>query len=169
MIPILAMATVLTLSQPSLAEPPSPLAPPATDQISIYEHALYKTLTYETLANGWDVLVLKPLFGVGIGSALGVTFTIANMSSAAGSYYSHEIAWDLFGVPPTDLSAMTVAAKTATYRVVSMSRSFLLAYVFFGSAPAAAAFAIGGAVADTVFFVANEYTWDFLGPRPAVP
>lgn len=96
----------------------------------------------------------------------GTTFMTADIASAAVAYYAHEITWDLYGLPPVDLEAITVAVKAVTYLTISVARSFAIAYAFFGDPAAAATFAIAGAFADTVFYVANEYAWDYLGPRP---
>lgn len=131
---------------------------------SMWERALYKTLTYEFMANTADVLILSALTG-GIGS-VGVGFMTVNVLTAATAYYSHEIAWDVFGPEAADATYLTTAAKTVTYRAVSSGRSFGLAYLFAGDAAVASAFAIAGNVADTLIYVGNELAWDTFAPRP---
>lgn len=144
--------------------PPEPATPAGT---SIWTRSFYKLLTYETMANASDVVILSALSG-GIGS-VGAGFLGANVATAAAAYYTHEIAWALFGPPPEDHTALVTGAKATTYRFVSVGRSFTLAYFLAGGADIATSFALIGNIADTVIYVGNEWAWNVFSPPTGAP
>lgn len=166
-LPLSAVAILLLgllITAPALAQTVEPEDEQPAAGATPWERAFYKTLTYEFLANASDVVILSALAG-GVGS-VGAGFMAVNVLSAATAYYTHEMVWSLLGPPPDEASGLTVAAKTVTYRVVSTSRSFGLAYLFAGDASVASAFALAGNIADTLIYIGNEYAWGVLAPPP---
>lgn len=148
-----------------LTTPPQEPATPAG--LSIWTRSFYKLLTFETTANASDVVILSALSG-GIGS-VGAGFLGANIATAAAAYYTHEIAWALFGPSPEDHTALVTGAKAATYRFVSVSRSFTLAYFLAGSTEIATSFALIGNIADTIIYIGNEWAWKVFSPQMSLP
>lgn len=168
-IPALAVMAVLAAT-PALADtPPEQIAleNPVPSETSLWRRSFYKLLTYETMANASDVVILSALSG-GIGS-VGTGFLVANVATAATVYYGHEIAWGLLGPPPDEHTALTTGAKATTYRFLSVSRSFGLAYVLAGSTEIATSFALIGNVADTIIYIGNEWAWNTFSPYVATP
>ena len=84
----LAVAVIAALAAtPALASGPSgPIAldPGTSSEASVWTRSFYKMLTYETVANASDVIILSALSG-GIGS-VGAGFLGANVASAATVY-----------------------------------------------------------------------------------
>lgn len=160
----LAVAVIAALAAtPALASGPSgPIAldPGTSSEASVWTRSFYKMLTYETVANASDVIILSALSG-GIGS-VGAGFLGANVASAATVYYGHEVAWSLLGPPPEDHTALVTGAKATTYRFLSVSRSFGLAYFMAGSTDIATSFAFIGNIADTLIYIGNEWAWNVL-------
>jgi len=135
------------------------------DALPAWERTLYKTLTYQAVANLSDIA----LYGVVLGgtAAAGAGFFAVNAVSAATLYYGYEYLWQAYGPPPDEKTHRTVAEKTILYRVFNSSRNFTLGYVFGGSIATAVGFVAANFATDTVIFVANEYSWDVF--RPAEP
>jgi uncharacterized membrane protein len=126
-----------------------------------WERTLYKTLTYQAVANLSDIVLYNVLIG-GSATTAG-TFFAANALSAAALYYGFEYTWQSVGPRLEDTNEGTLAEKTVLYRVLNSSRNFALGLTFGGSAAAAGAFVVANFVTDTVIFVGNEYVWDILG------
>ena len=165
---MIAAAMLLGLSGPSAAraETPSP-APDATQtepavDLPVWQRTLYKTLTYQTVANLSDIALYTVLIA-GPSAAAG-SFFAANALSAAVLYYGFEYTWQTLGPPLDETDATTLAEKTVLYRVINSSRNFALGYTFGGTAAAAGAFVVANFVTDTAIFVGNEYVWDILEP-----
>jgi uncharacterized membrane protein len=141
---------------------------PPTDPPSVWLYSLYKTITYETVANLGDIpLYSTVLAGAQAGTTL---FTGVNVVTAFAAYYVYEVGWNLYGPPLGDspLSAIkTEIEKTLLYRVVSSARNVALAYAFTGSYAATFGFVVINNVTDTVLYVANEYGWYRYGPPVA--
>lgn len=128
-----------------------------------WERSLYKTLTYESVANLSDLALSIALIG---GTALGSGFLTLNTTSSIATYYAHEYAWAVFGPPPAEKTGQIIAAKTALYRVISTARNVAIGFAFGGTAGAVGANAASVAVVHTGLYVANEYAWDFVeAPR----
>jgi uncharacterized membrane protein len=134
----------------------------ATAGTSVWARTFYKMLTYETMANTSDILVISALSG-GLGS-VGAGFLGANVATAATVYYGHEVAWAMLGPSPEDHTALVTGAKATTYRFLSVGRSFGLAYFLAGSTEVATSFALIGNIADTVIYIGNEWAWNVFAP-----
>lgn len=142
---------------------------PTVDSAEVLERNLYKTITYEVLTNGFDAAMYGLVLG---GSAAGAPlFIAANATLAAASYYAHETAWDLGFSEPEPFGGWTLAVRTATYRVVSSSKTYGLALLFTGDPVAATGFAVVGAVADVTVYLVNDWAWNRYWPltRPTEP
>lgn len=172
---ILASAVaVATLAQPALAQPAlaqptlaqSTMPPPDAEPVatSIWQYAFYKTLTYETLANTADLLILSTLTAGA--TALGATFLAVDMASAAATYYTHEIAWSFMGPATEDRTAFTTGAKAAGYRVVSLARGYGLAYAYVGNASIATTYTLLAGITHTALYLGNDWAWDRYAPPP---
>jgi uncharacterized membrane protein len=131
---------------------------------SAWAYSLYKTVTYEVMANGADFILYTTVLG---GTAAGAApFLAVNAVAAASAYYVHEVSWNLFGpVPETRAGTVELGlTKTLTYRVISTAQHWAVAYAFTGSAWAAAGYAAATNLSDVFIYVANEYGWDVYGP-----
>lgn len=157
------MAAAATLA----ATAPVHAQAPATEQgWSVWELTTYKTLTYEAMANGFDLATYYLILG---GTAAGSAgFFAVNAGTAAVAYYTHEIVWSVFGPLPEPYAEWTLATKAVTYRVISVARSYGLGYLIAGDPLLAGGFAIAGGIADTGFYVINDYVWSLVAP-PATP
>lgn len=162
-----SLAAVATAAAVAATLPVHAQAPAAEQGWSVWELTTYKTLTYEAMAQGFDLAAYYVILG---GTAAGSAgFFVANAGTAAVAYYTHEIVWDFLGPLPEPYAEWTLATKAATYRVVSVARSFGLGYLIAGDPLAATGFAIAGGIADTAFYVINDYAWSLLAPPPASP
>jgi len=135
----------------------------AAESPSVWAYSLYKTLTYEIVANGADFILYTTLLS---GTAAGAApFLVVNALSAASTYYVHEVSWNLFGpIPETTAGFVELGlTKTLTYRVVSTAQHLAVAYAFTGSPWAAAGYAVAANISDAVIYIANEYGWDVYG------
>lgn len=139
----------------------------AAEPLPTWERTLYKTLTYQAVANLSDVALYGLVLG---GSATtGAGFFAVNALSAAGLYYGYEYLWQAYGPPPEEKTHQTVAEKTILYRAFNSTRNFTLGYVFGGSIATAVGFVAANFATDTVIFVANEYAWDLFRPQAVPP
>lgn len=135
------------------------------DPLPIWERTLYKTLTYQAVANLSDLALYDLVLG---GTAVaGAGFFAANAGSAAALYYGYEYAWQVFGPPPEDKTNTTILHKTILYRLLNSSRNFTLGYTFGGGPAAAIGFVAANFATDTVIYVTNEYAWDYFRPAAA--
>lgn len=139
---------------------------PAADAgaLPTWERTLYKTLTYQAVANLSDLALFSLVLG-GTASA-GTAFLAVNALSAAGLYYPYEYLWATVGPSSEETTHATVAFKTAVYRMFNASRNFALGYAFAGQTTLAAGFVAANFVTDTAIFVTNEYAWDVFRPQP---
>jgi uncharacterized membrane protein len=141
---------------------------PAHQPTSVWLYALYKTITYETVANLADIpLYTTVLAGAPGGTAL---FTAINVATAAAAYYGYEVAWNVYAPPLGDAPGAAVrqeVVKTLLYRVVSSARNVALAYALTGSYGATLSFVLINNLVDTVIYVGNEYAWYRYGPPVA--
>jgi uncharacterized membrane protein len=163
---LLVMVLALLATHPVQAQQPAP-ADPATaaadGSLPVWERTLYKTLTYQAVANLSDLALYDVLLG---GAAVaGGGFFVANAASAAALYYGYEYAWQMVGPPPGEKTHEDILHKTVLYRVLNSSRNFTLGLTFGGSTTAAIAFVGANFVTDTIIFVGNEYAWDLFRPR----
>jgi len=162
---VLVAATPVHAQQTAPAQPAATPEEIATDgALPIWERTLYKTLTYQTMANLSDLALYDVLLG-GTAVAGGAGFFAANAASAAALYYGYEYAWQIFGPPPGEKTNQTILQKTVLYRVLNSSRNFTLGLTFGGSTTVALAFVGANFVTDTAIFVGNEYAWDLFRPR----
>jgi len=142
----------------------------AADPGEVLERNLYKTVTYEVLTNGFDAVMYGLVLGGSAASA--PLFVGVNATLAAASYYAHETAWDLGFDEPAPFGDWTLAVRTATYRVVSSTKTYALALVFTGDPVAATSFAVVGAIGDVSIYLLNDIAWDRYWPltvEPAAP
>lgn len=145
-----------------LCAAPSPSR--AQEGPSVWRYSLYKTVTYEVLANSADFFLYTTVLG---GTAAGAApFLVINGLAAGSAYYAHEFAWNLFGPAPETTTGMVELGlvKTVTSRVVSTAQHMAVAYAFTGNPWAAAGYAVATNLSDAVIYIANEYGWDAYGP-----
>lgn len=166
----LGLALAVATTAPAVGQQ-APLAPAAptepADTLPVWERTLYKTLTYQAVANLSDLALYDLLLG---GTAVaGGGFFIVNAASAATLYYGYEYAWQMLGPPPGEKTHGTIAEKTVLYRLLNSSRNFALGLTFGGSTAAAVGFVAANFLTDTVIFVSNEYAWDAFRPRVPAP
>ena len=141
---------------------------PPHQPTSVWLYALYKTITYEAVANLADI----PLYTTVLAGAPGGTavFTAVNVATAAAAYYGYEVAWHFYAPPLGDSAGAAVrqeVVKTLLYRVVSSARNVALAYALTGSYGATLGFVVINNLVDTVVYVGNEYAWYRYGPPVA--
>lgn len=160
---LFAGLALTTLDAAAETAPPRETAPDTG-----WERALGKAFSYELLANLTDVAIMIALTG-GV-SAVGPTFIATNLLTAVAANYAHEAVWTLGDPPADDAEELTVTAEKAiTYRLVNLTRSTALGYVFSGDAAVALAFALTGSLVDSVIYVANEVAWNTYAPLPHGP
>lgn len=164
----LGLVAAIVVTMPARAQQVAPTAAAETaDTLPVWERTLYKTLTYQAVANLSDLALYNVLLG---GTAVaGGGFFIANAASAAALYYGYEYAWQTVGPPPEQKTHGTIAEKTIYYRLLNSSRNFALGYTFSGSTAVAAGFVAANFLTDTAIFVANEYAWDSFRPGAPTP
>ena len=139
-------------------------APPA-EGTSIWWLAAYKAATFEAAANTADIALFSLFIGGGAATAAG--YFVVNTATALAAYYTHEMIWNLHGPELNDDSETRIALqKTATYRVVSISRHLALGAAFGGTLAASLAFTAAGQAADIALYLTNETLWARYGPRP---
>jgi len=163
----LSLVAAILVTTPAGAQQVAPTAAAAESAgtLPVWERTLYKTLTYQAVANLSDLALYNVLLG---GTAVaGGGFFIANAASAAALYYGYEYTWQTLGPPPEETTHGTIAEKTIYYRLLNSSRNFTLGYTFSGSVAVAASFVAANFLTDTVIFVGNEYAWDVFRPRAA--
>jgi hypothetical protein len=159
-----------SMANPSPASPPVPGAPSAAapqtgERPAPWRRALYKTITFQAVANATDLLVFETLIG-GHALVLG-GFVVANAATAAGLYYGFEYLWQRDGPSLDETTELTLAKKSLLFQAVNSGRIFLLGYSLGASAAAASVLAGTVFVTDTAVYFGNEYVWDIL--RPTVP
>ncbi len=159
-----------SLANPSPASPPVPdgpgaAAPQTRERPAPWRRALYKTITFQAVANATDLLVFETLIG-GHALVLG-GFVVANAATAAGLYYGFEYLWQRDGPSLDETTELTIAKKSLLFQAVNSGRIFLLGYSLGASAAAASVLAGTVFVTDTAVYFGNEYVWDIL--RPTVP
>jgi uncharacterized membrane protein len=154
------------LAAASLAASPAALAqaPASAEAWSPWELATYKTLTYEAMAQGSDLVAYFVILGGETAGSAG--FFAVNAVTSAAAYYTHELIWQLAGPLPEPYAEWTLATKAATYRVVNTARAYGLGYLVAGDPLLAGGFALAGAVTDTGFYVLNDYVWSLVAPPP---
>jgi uncharacterized membrane protein len=167
--PVVPLAlAVLLLGAATIGTARGQEARPPDQPTSVWLYALYKTITYETVANLADIpLYYTVLAGAPGGTAL---FTAINVTTAAAAYYGYEVAWNLYAPPLGDSPGEAVRqeiGKTLLYRVVSSARNVVLAYALTGSYGATLGFVLINNLVDTVIYVGNEYAWYRYGPPVA--
>jgi uncharacterized membrane protein len=163
---LVLIALLLSPAVPGRAEAQE--TQPPHQPTSVWLYALYKTITYETVANLADIpLYTTVLAGAPGGTAL---FTAINVATAAAAYYGYEVAWNVYAPPLGDSPGQAVrqeVVKTLLYRVVSSARNVVLAYALTGSYGATLGFVLINNLVDTVIYVGNEYAWYRYGPPVA--
>ncbi|MBM3546031.1 MAG: hypothetical protein FJX54_03690 [Alphaproteobacteria bacterium] len=156
-----AIAAVLLFcvsTRPALAE---------EEPLSVWTYSLYKTITYETMANLADIPLYAWVVG-GAGVAATGVFTAVNVTTAAAAYFAHETIWNVYFPPESADEVLEVGVgKVLIYRVVSTVRNLALAYAFGATASANLAFAMASNVVDATLHAANEYGWYAYGPPVA--
>lgn len=161
-VPRLLLLVFLLATAPAAARAE---APPPAEGTSIWWLAAYKAATFEAAANTADIALFSLFIGGGAAAAAG--YFAVNTATALASYYSHEMIWNLYGPELSDESETRIALlKTATYRVVSISRHLTLGAAFGGTLAASLAFTAAGQAADIALYLANETLWARYGPRP---
>ena len=133
----------------------------------IWERNLYKTLTYEVMANGFDIVLYGALLGGTAAQAPAFLVTNAVLSGAA--YYLHETAWDIGSDDPQPLGGWTLPARATSYRVVSSAKNYGLGLLFTADPVTAAGFTAVSAVADLSFYLINDLAWSLYWPLKTGP
>lgn len=160
---LVALALAVWLSMGSVAAAQERVTAGA-DMSEVWERNLYKTLTYEVMANGFDIVLYGALLGGTAASAPAFLATNAVLSAAA--YYIHETAWDLGFDDPQPLGDWTLAARAGTYRVVGSAKNYGLGLLFTADPMTAAGFTAVSAVADLSFYLVNDLAWSLYWPLP---
>ncbi len=115
-----------------------------------------KTAVFEAFSSTLETGLFVAFYG---GGAIGTGGVLAvNVVTSSAIYAAHEYAWDGMTHPetPRDDPGL-ILGKAATYRALSMLRSFAAGYVLGGAqATTSAAFAVTVAVADSVVYAATE-------------
>lgn len=127
-----------------------------------WQRALYKTITFQAVANATDLLVFDALIG-GHALVLG-GFVVANAVTAAGLYYGFEYLWQQEGPSLAETDETTLVKKSLLFQSVNSGRIFLLGYGLGATAPAAAMVAGTVFVTDIAVYYANDYVWDIMQP-----
>lgn len=181
LIAAVALAVVLLCSAPAAAqwrqdarateiqadEPVPSILPTLRGDLPPWQRALYKTITFQAVANATDLLLFDALIG-GHALVLG-GFVVANAASAAGLYYGFEYLWQQEGPTLEDTTETTILKKSLLFQTVNSGRIFLLGYGLGAGAPAAALLASSVFVTDTAVYFANEYVWDIMRPIASAP
>lgn len=128
---------------------------------------LVKTAVFEAFSSTLETGLFVAFYG---GGALATTGVLAvNVVTSSAIYAAHEVAWDGVTDPETPRDdPRLVVGKAATYRVLSMMRSFAAGYLLGGAqATTSAAFAVTVAVADSAVYAATElgFAWARDEPR----
>jgi hypothetical protein len=144
------------------ADGPSTLLPDLRGDLPPWQRALYKTVTFQAVANATDLLVFDALIG-GHPLVLG-GFVVTNAATAAGLYYGFEYLWQQEGPSLEDTDETTLLKKSLLFQSVNSGRIFLLGYGLGATAPAAALLAGTVFVTDIAVYYANEYVWDIMRP-----
>ncbi|MDF1793756.1 MAG: hypothetical protein P1U88_17725 [Thalassobaculaceae bacterium] len=143
-------------------EAPLAVLPSQRGDLPSWQRTLYKTITFQAMANATDLLLFDALIG---GHAIVVGgFVVANAASAAGLYYGFEYMWQREGPTLAETTETTLLKKSLLFQAVNSGRIFLLGYTLGAGAPIAAALAGSVFVTDTVVFFGNEYVWDIMRP-----
>lgn len=141
--------------------PPAPAA-----AWTLWERTAYKTLTYEAMHNAFDLTLYGSLLG---GSLVGSpVFLGTNAAMSAAVYYAHEYAWESASPSNEPFTDWTTLSKLVTYRVATTVKNIGLGLMFTGDPTLATGFAVISAVADTGFYLANEWGWGAWQP-PGAP
>jgi uncharacterized membrane protein len=128
-----------------------------------------KTAVFEAFSSTLETGLFVAFYGGGAISTGGVL--AVNVVTSSAIYAAHEYAWE--GVTPPDTARddpRLVLGKAATYRVLSIARSFAAGYLLGGAqAATSAAFAVTVAVADSAVYAATElgFAWARSEPPPA--
>lgn len=150
-------------AMPAQGEPGADAAmPELRGDLPPWQRTLYKTITFQAVANATDLLVFDALIG-GHALVLG-GFVVANAATAAGLYYGFEYLWQQEGPSLAETDETTLVKKSLLFQSVNSGRIFLLGYGLGATAPAAAMLASTVFVTDIAVYYANEYVWDVMQP-----
>ncbi|WPZ35099.1 hypothetical protein T8K17_02920 [Thalassobaculum sp. OXR-137] len=138
-----------------------------TGMSEVWERNLYKTLTYEVMANGFDIVLYGAMLGGTVAAAPAFILTNAALSTVA--YYTHETAWDLGFSDPQPLGGWTLPARATSFRVVSSAKNYGLGLLFTADPATAAGFTAVSAVGDLSIYLINDLAWSLYWPINAAP
>lgn len=161
-----ALGLWLSISSEAVAQAQEPATAHA-GMSEVWERNLYKTLTYEVMANGFDIVLYGTLLGGTVAAAPAFLATNAVLSAAA--YYMHETAWDLGFGDPQPLGDWTLPARATSYRVLGSAKNYGLGLLFTADPATAAGFTAVSAVADLSFYLINDLAWSLYWPLPTAP
>ena len=133
-----------------------PVSTPAA-AMSLWERTAYKTLTYEVMHNAFDLGLYGTMLEGSLAGSPVFLGTNAAMSTAV--YYAHEYAWEIVQPSTEPFSDWTTVTKLVTYRAVTAAKNVALGLLFTGDPTLATGFAVISAVADTGFYLVNEWAW----------
>lgn len=164
------LAMAVCASGPAAAADPMPVPAegPADAVLAVrgelppWQRALYKTITFQAVANATDVLMFDLV--VGAHPVLLGGFFVANAATAAGLYYGFEYLWQQNGPTIENTTEMTLVKKSLVFQAVNSGRIFVLGYGLGATALAASTLAGAVFLTDTGVYFANEYVWDILRP-----
>jgi len=128
-----------------------------------WEKIALKAVTYETLSAALEAGLFVTYFGGSVATAGGV-FVITFAGSTV-IYVANEYAWDYFSPPQISSTAPErIAAKAATYRGISMLRTFAVGSILGGvtEVSESLAFTFSIAALDTALYGIVEYSFESM-------
>jgi hypothetical protein len=128
-----------------------------------WEEIALKTVTYETLSAGLEAGLFVTYFGGSLATA-GSVFVVA-LAGSSIIYVANEYAWDYFSSPHISSTAPErIAAKAATYRSLSILRTFAVGNIFggLGEVSRSTAFTLSVTVLDSALYGIVEYSFETM-------
>jgi uncharacterized membrane protein len=128
-----------------------------------WEEIALKAVTYETLSAALEAGLFVTYFGGSVATAGGV-FVITFAGSSV-IYVANEYAWDYFSPPQISSTAPErIAAKAATYRALSILRTFAVGSILGGvnEVSDSVAFTVTVTALDTALYGIIEYSFETM-------
>lgn len=148
-----------------IAAPASAWAQDTTD-VALSPRNLYKTVTYQSLS-AFDDFMFGVLFGGGV-AAGGILFATSVVTEPV-LYYLHETVWGTLAPRAGSAEMELIPAKTATYTLTNMGRTFATGWLLTGSPLVGAGFVAFNAFGDAAAYALNDVAWAYFDPIPEPP
>jgi uncharacterized membrane protein len=133
---------------------------------TLEERTALKTLTYEVMHNAFDLTLYNTVLeGTLAGSPV---FLGVNAALSAAVYYTHDYVWETVQPATVPFSDWTTFYKLVTFRAATTVKNIGIGLLFTGDPTIATGFAIASAIADTGFFLGNEWAWGAWVPPDEV-